>query len=110
MRPVRLDVTPVHPVHPPESPFLRLPEPITTLDARWVVLTPERALEAFLGPEWRALLTPEQVAQVAAAEWVMLGVTPQGYENMARSLADILRWVEESQWQLQQCHDRMASP
>ena len=90
-------------------PLLSLPEPIVTLDAHWVVLTPERALEAFLGSQWRVLLTPEQVARIEAAEWVMLGVTPQGYENVARSLADILRWVEESQWQLERCHDRLST-
>ena len=91
-------------------PLLSLPEPIVTLDARWAVLTPERALEAFLGPQWASMLTPEELSRVETAEWVMIGVTPQGYENMARSLADILRWVEELQWQLQQCHDRLTSP
>lgn len=65
---------------PPKFQPLPLPEPITTAPVEWTVVTLNN-------------LPPGK-------DWVLIALTPQGYENLSRNLADGIRWSKEALDQL----------
>lgn len=77
--PLVVDVVPLE-LETPDRPTLPLPQPITPSDQEWLVLTPETV--------------PED------GQWVYFGVTPQDYEKLSLTMAEIRRWVETAYWQL----------
>ncbi len=105
-----IDATPITAPRPSQTPLLSRPAPIGTLPASWVVLTPEIVLEALLGPQWESMLPEDKADELKGIKWVRFAVTVKDYENMSRNMADILRWIKESQWQLDRQYGTLESP
>lgn len=64
-------------VDQPKLQPLPNPTPISTTPFKWKVLPPETETGT-----------------------VYFGLTTKGYESLAKTMADIIRWVEEAQWRL----------
>lgn len=75
-RPLQVDVSPVEVAKPTALPAVPRPEPIHLLPIEWSVVTPDRL--------------PKE------GDWVLIGLSPKGYENLGKNQAEILRWVEEA--------------
>lgn len=64
---------------PPTVQPLPDPEPIRAYPFDWDVMRPDRLPEG---------------------DWVRYGITPQEYENLSRTMADMIRWAREAKWRL----------
>ena len=71
---------PIEIERPPERPNIPNPKPIELIPFEWEVLTPEKL--------------PDEES------WVRFSLTVAAYEDLARNMAEILRWVNEAQWRL----------
>lgn len=47
--------------------------------------------------KWKVLPPTEEAGGAGAVHY---GLTVRGYESLAKTLADIIRWVQEAQWRL----------
>lgn len=66
---------------PTERPVLPDPAPIQTRRVEWQVVTPDTLPEG--------------------NDWVLFSMTAKDYENLAKTMADTIRWVKEAKWRLQ---------
>jgi len=80
-RELQVTTAPVELPRPEATPPLPNPEPINTASVNWIIVTPDRL--------------------PAGDGWVLIALTPQDYETLARNQADTLRWVREAMWRLQ---------
>lgn len=81
MKPLEIFTTPVEIERPPDKIKLPNPAPIRQHPFVWKVLTPE-TLPSDDG-------------------WVYYALKVEDYENLARNMADIQRWVKEAMWRLE---------
>ena len=70
--PVTID--PVEVVTPPAKPQLPAPDPMKALTVDWIA--------------------------VQTLDGLILGLTPEQFENLMTNLAEILRWIQEAGWRL----------
>lgn len=75
-----IQTAPIEVERPPARANIPLPSPISTRPVQWVVVTSNN-------------LPPGD-------GWVIIGLTPDQYENLSMNTAEMLRWAREAGYQL----------
>lgn len=81
---------PTEVVRPDPTPPLPNPRPLDLFEVDWTVVTPETL--------------------PAGEDWSLIALDAQQYQNLSNNMAELLRYVRESQWLLRYYRGELPPP